>query len=114
MVQVSLEVQRLDLRYMLSLSQLRYTLLAHQKRLQFGDDLQSITEIANRAGIHRDTVYACINGDRINERTQYALSRALEDIEIENQGKSKTKIMSIAMRKNGVHLNFGLGTKIFN
>ena len=99
---------------MLTIFGIRQTLLNHQKRLQFGDNLQTITEIANRAGVHRDTVYACINGDRINERTQYALSRALEDIEIENQGKSKTKIMSIAMRKNGVHLNFGLGTKIFN
>jgi hypothetical protein len=97
-----------------SIVDIRNILLVHQKRLQFGDKLQSITEIANRAGVHRDTLYACINGDRINERTQYALSRALEDIEIENQGKSKTKIMSIALRKNGVHLNFGLGTKIFN
>ena len=78
---------------MLTIFGIRQTLLNHQKRLQFGDNLQTITEIANRAGVHRDTVYACINGDRINERTQYALSRALEDIEIENQGKSKTKII---------------------
>jgi predicted DNA-binding protein YlxM (UPF0122 family) len=99
---------------MLTIFEIQQTLLNHQKRLQFGDDLQSITEIAKRAGVHRDTVYACLNGDRINERTQYALSSTLENIEIENQGKSKTKIMSIALRKNGVNLNFGLGTKIFN
>jgi hypothetical protein len=99
---------------MLTVSQLRQFLLSHQKRLQFGDKLQSITEIANRAGVHRDTVYACINGDRINGRTQYALSKVLEEIEAENTDKLKTKIMNISIGRNGVNLNFGIGSKLFN
>ena len=97
-----------------SISELRQLLLTHQKRLQFGDELQSLTEIAKRAGVHRDTVYACINGDRINGRTQYALSKALEEIEVENTEKPKTKIMNVSISTKGINLNFGIGRKLFN
>ena len=99
---------------MKSIFELRQFLLTQQKRLHYGDNLQSLTEIARRAGIHRDTLYACLNGNRINERTQYTLSKAIEEIEAENIGKSKTKILSISIGRNGVNLNFGVGNKVFN
>jgi hypothetical protein len=99
---------------MLSFAKIRKSLKTHQKRLQFGENLQSISEIAKRAGVHRDTLYACLNGDRINGRTQYALSKVLEEIEAENMYKSKTKIMNISIGKNGANLNFGIGKKLFS
>ena len=39
-----------------------------------------IVDIANRAGIHRDTIYALLNGDRVCGRTQYALSRVMQEV----------------------------------
>jgi hypothetical protein len=99
---------------MLPLFKIREFLKLHQKRLHYGDGLQPIAQIAERAGVHRDTVYACLNGDRINERTQYALSKALEEIEVENTEKSKTKIMNVSISTKGVNLNFGIGRKLFN
>jgi len=99
---------------MMTITDIQNILNTHQRRLQFGDKLQSMTEIAKRAGVHRDTVYACLNGDRIKGRTQYALSKVLEEIEVENTEKSKTKIMNVSIGNNGIHLKFGIGKNIFN
>ena len=93
-------------------TQIRQWLCSHQKRLRVGDDLPTITEIACRAGVHRDTIYACMAGDRINIRSQYALSRVITELEDELQGKSRTKLMSVTLTGGHAQLRFGIGPRI--
>lgn len=89
--------------------QIREWLASHQKRLRVGDDLPPVTEVASRAGVHRDTVYACIAGDRINLRSQYALSRVVTELEEGMQGKTRTRLMSISLAGGQAQLRFGIG-----
>ena len=93
----------------LTMSQIRLQLFLHQKRLRAGDALPSLTELANRAGIHRDTIYALLNGERVSDRTQYALSRVLREVEQETSLTPKTKLMSLSFNQGGVSLQIGLG-----
>jgi len=96
----------------LTQSLIRSWLISHQKRLRVGDGLPPITEVANRAGVHRDTLYACMAGDRINLRSQYALSRVITEVEEEMQGNARTRLMSISLASGQAQLRFGIGPKI--
>jgi len=91
----------------LSRDQLRQWLTAHQRRLRVGDELPTLTELAQRAGIHRDTVYALLSGDRICIRSQYGLSRVIAEIEEETQGQTKTRVMSVSLGSGSAQLRFG-------
>jgi len=102
-----------DAKVLLTQTQIRQWLASHQKRLRVGDDLPPITEVACRAGVHRDTVYACMAAGRINLRSQYALSRAITELEEEMQGKVRTRLMSISLAGGQAQLRFGVGTRIF-
>ena len=92
--------------------QVREWLASHQKRLRVGDDLPPLTEVARRAGVHRDTVYSCMAGDRINLRSQYALSRVVTELEEDMQCKTRTKLMSVTLKGGQAQLRFGIGPKI--
>ena len=96
---------------MLSFADIQLLLRQHQKRLKAGDALPTLTQLANRAGIHRDTVYALLNGDRVCQRTQYALSRVLQEVEQETFMTPKTKLMSLSFNKGGVSLQIGLSNQ---
>jgi DNA-binding transcriptional MocR family regulator len=48
----------------LSQAEIQRLLRTHQKRLQMGDSLPSISELADRAGLHRDTLYQAIAGQK--------------------------------------------------
>ena len=96
---------------MLSQLSIRTSLKAHQKMLAAGDALPSITELASRAGIHRDTIYALLSGDRVCQRTQYALSRVLQEVEQETFTTPKTKLMSLSFNQGRVSLQIGLGNR---
>jgi DNA-binding transcriptional regulator YhcF (GntR family) len=87
------------------------TLLIHRYRLEAGDKLPRITEIAQRASIHRDTIYALLNGDRVCQRTQYTLSRVLKEVEQETFMTPKTKLMSLVFNQGRVSLQIGLGNQ---
>jgi DNA-binding phage protein len=86
-------------------------LQTHQRRLRAGDELPSMSEIARRAGLHRDTLYALLSGERISLRSQYALSRVLDELETELIHKSKTRLMSIRLGHQGPSLSIGLQAK---
>ena len=86
-------------------------LQTHQRRLRAGDDLPSISEIARRAGLHRDTLYSVLNGNGIHPRSQYALSRVLDELETELIDKAKTRLMSVALGPQGPRLSIGLQAK---
>ena len=96
---------------LLSYVQLCTWLRQHQRRIGLDATLPSISEIARRAGLHRDTIYALLNGDRVCQRTQYALSRVLREVENETSHLTKTKLMSLSFNQSGVSLQIGLGNK---
>jgi hypothetical protein len=87
---------------------LDHNLRVHQRRRRAGDELPSMTDIARRAGIHRDTIYALLNGDKVSERTQYSLTRVMREIEEETAGYTKTRLMSISINQGGPRLHIGL------
>ena len=95
----------------LTMKQIRLQLSLHQKRLKAGDASPSLTELAKKAGIHRDTIYAILNGERVSERTQYALSRVLRELEQEISLTPKTKLMSLSFNQRGVSLHIGLANR---
>lgn len=94
----------------LSQSTIREWLKIHQKRLRAGDDLPSLSAVAEYAGIHRDSAYSLLAGNRINHRSQYALSKAIQEIEVQNANKIKTNILSVNLTPSGAKLAFGIKT----
>jgi DNA-binding transcriptional MocR family regulator len=91
----------------LSQAEIQRLLRTHQKRLQMGDSLPSISELADRAGIHRDTLYQSINGDRINQVSQIRLERMLKQLSQESHPPSR--LMHINLSKSNPVLGFGVG-----
>lgn len=91
----------------ISLSRLRILLRQHQKRLRAGDRLPSLMEVARNAGVHRDTVYALMAGEKVNERSQYAISKALEEVAA-SQVYQPSRLLSVNLGGNGPKLSFGL------
>ena len=81
---------------------------AHQYRLRAGDTLPCLADIAARAGVHRDTIYALLNGEHVSARTQYALSHVMRKIEEEGVGYTKTRLMSISLSQGVPRLHIGL------
>ena len=96
---------------MYALARIQALLKQHQRRLRAGDALPTIVEIANRAGIHRDTIYALLNGDRVCGRTQYALSRVMREVEVETALLPKTRLMSVTFKNGSASLQIGLGSQ---
>ena len=95
------------MRLPLSLAQLRSYFHCHQRRLQAGDSLIKIAEIARRAGVHRDTIYALLAGERISDRSQYALSRAVQEVAEETRGVPQTRLMHLQFGAQGTQIGFG-------
>ena len=79
----------------------------HQARLRLGEKLIPLAEIARRAALHRDTLYACMAGDRIDEITQIRLSKVLH--ELAQAPPAPTRLMHVTVSPSGVKLAFGLG-----
>lgn len=94
----------------LPLSKLRIMLREYQKRLQAGERLPTMSAISAIAGIHRDTLYALLAGDRVNERSQYAISKALTEV-MKSHWNQPSRLLSIDLGSNGPRLKFGLANK---
>ena len=69
----------------LTVSQIRFWLRNHQRRLKYGDSVISIAVLADRAGIARQTLYAILNGERseFGQIAQIRLSRVIGQISSE-------------------------------
>ena len=93
----------------LSKNQISNWLKLHQRYLRAGDELATLSSIAEKTGIHRDTLYEAING-RMSETTQRRLSIVIERLEAELEGKSRTKLAHVALLNNQVKLGFGIST----
>jgi len=97
-------------RRMLSRKELRAALIRHQKKLRAGDKLPTLAEIATISGLHRDTLYALMAGEKINERSQYAISKALTEI-MESHWNQPSRLLSIDLGSDGPRLKFGFANK---
>jgi len=91
----------------MSLHQIAVALRTHQKRLQLGDKLPSISELAERAGLHRDTLYEALNGRRISQVSQIRLSLMLTRLEAEE--KPPSRLMHVRLGPGMPSLGFGVG-----
>ena len=72
-----------------------------------GDKLPSLAELADRAGLHRDTLYQAINGERISQISQIRLERMLKKLAEEPQPPSR--LMHVDLKKGYPVLGFGVG-----
>jgi hypothetical protein len=90
-----------------SMNRLRILLLHYQKRLSLGERIPRFTELATISGVHRDTLYSLIAGNRICERSQYAISKALKMVN-ESSANQPSRLMSIELGCEGPKLRFGL------
>jgi hypothetical protein len=91
----------------LPISNLRNHLKSYQIRLRTHVGLLTMTELAAIAGVHRDTLYSLINGERVSERSQYAISKALQMVN-ESSANQPSRLMSIELGRGGPKLRFGL------
>jgi hypothetical protein len=91
----------------MSLNQLRRWFGAHQRYLAAGDKLPTITDIARRAGCHRDTIYALLEGNRISGHIQHALSIVIERLEVENNHLKRTNLFNVQLSATGPKIGFG-------
>ena len=96
----------------LSQQQLRDCLRQHQKRLAVGDKLPTMSDIARQSGLHRDTIYALLNGDHVEHQTQVRLSLVVKNMQIELAGVAKTKLLSIDLRGSKPRLIIGMCTAL--
>jgi hypothetical protein len=92
-----------------SQAEIRNILKTHQKRRQMGDDLVPIKQLAERAGVCRDTVYASLSGDRISEVSQIRLNWMLDKLGEEPAPPSR--LMNVSFGANGPKIGFGLGNR---
>lgn len=69
----------------LAIKQIQLWLQNHHKRLRFGDSIPHMSEIASRAGISRQTLYAVLNSERteFGQIAQIRLSRVINQISSE-------------------------------
>ena len=92
----------------MTLEQIRQALRTIQLQRKWGDRHLSISLVADTAGVHRDTIYALLSGDRICIRSQYALSKALRELS-DTCEPSRTKAMHVKLGPLGPTLGFGVG-----
>lgn len=93
----------------LTIKQTQLWLKNHQNRLLFGDSILSISEVANRAGISRQTLYAILNGERseFGQTAQIRLSRVIKQISSE-PSYQHSNIARIDLSGSSPRIKFGV------
>jgi hypothetical protein len=91
----------------MNLAQIRHWFLLHKRRIDAGDDVLSISEVARRAGISRQTLYALLRDQRgqFGPVAQVRLSRVIEQISV-NPAYQHSKLMQVRVTRNGLKLGF--------
>ena len=81
----------------------------HQKRLRYGDPVPSMSAIADKAGISRQTLYAIMNGERpeFGQIAQIRLSRVISQISSE-PSYQHSKIARIDLSEPSPKIKFGV------
>ncbi|WP_108647299.1 hypothetical protein [Polynucleobacter rarus] len=95
--------------FTLSIKQIQEALKWHQKRLSMGDDIPTMSELAETAGISRQTLYKFIKGERaeFGEVAQIRLSRMLMRIS-EEPRYMQSSIARIELRSGIPKIRFGV------
>lgn len=93
----------------LSIVQIQSWLQAHQKRLHFGDSVLSISAIAIKAGISRQTLYAVLNGERteFGQVAQIRLSRVIQEI-TSHPDYQVSRMMRLDLSRASPKIRFGV------
>ena len=92
----------------LALSELRGWFKQHQHRQRFGESVPTISDIADRAGISRQTLYALLRDDRseFGEVAQIRLSRVIAQISAD-PAYQNSKLMRVSFSSGTPRLQFG-------
>jgi len=93
----------------LTIKQIQEALKWHQKRLSMGDDIPTISELADIAGISRQTLYKFMKGERteFGEVAQIRLSRMLMRVS-EEPSYMQTNIARIDLTSGVPKIKFGV------
>ena len=92
----------------LSLSQILLWFDTLKRRRELGEAVPSVTEIANRAGISRQTVYALLRNERteFGEVAEIRLSRVITQIS-SDPSFQHTRLMRVSIESGRPSLSFG-------
>ena len=92
----------------MSLAELRQWFDVLKRRRKLGEAVPSVTEIANRAGISRQTVYALLRNERteFGEVAQIRLSRVIAQIS-SDPSFQHTRLMRVSIESGRPSLSFG-------
>jgi AcrR family transcriptional regulator len=79
-----------------------------KRRRDLGEDVPSVTEIASRAGISRQTVYALLRNERaeFGEVAQIRLSRVIAQLS-SDPSFQHTRLMRVSLELGRPSLSFG-------
>jgi hypothetical protein len=93
----------------LTIRKIQLWLRAHQNRLQHGEPVISISSLADKAGISRQTLYAILNGERteFGQIAQIRLSRVINQISSE-PSYQHSKIAKIDLSGSSPRIKFGV------
>ena len=92
----------------MSLVEIRNWFVCHQRRQALGESVLSISKIADRAGISRQTLYALLRNERseFGEVAQIRLSRAIAQISAD-PAYQHSKLMRVSFSSGTPRLQFG-------
>jgi len=92
----------------LSLSEIRQWLELLARRRRFGEPVPSISEVANRSGLSRQTIYSLFRNDRseFGERAQIRLSHVIREISAD-PSYQRTRLMRLSLSPDGPRLHIG-------
>lgn len=93
----------------MTLAQIREWLRLHQRRQRLGEFVPSISQIAEMAGISRQTLYALLRDDRseFGEVAQIRLSRVIQQISAD-PAYQQTRLMRLSLSLDGPRLRIGV------
>lgn len=93
----------------LTIRKIQFWLKAHQKRLQHGEPVISISSLADKAGISRQTLYAILNGERteFGQIAQIRLSRVIKQISSDSSYQ-QSKMARIDFSGSCPRIKFGV------
>jgi len=97
----------------MSLAEIRQWFDVLKRRRKLGEAVPSVTEVANRAGMSRQTVYALLRNERsqFGATAQIRLSRVIRQISSELSA-TPTRLMTISMATGGPRLHLGTSRRI--
>lgn len=92
----------------MTLSEIRLWFSWHQRRQRIREVIPSISDIADRAGVSRQTLYALLRDERgeFGEVVQIRLSRVIQQISAD-PAYQQTRLMRLSFSPDGPRLRIG-------